>query len=333
LSFAIALSNKLRYIESLDVHENKGYWYPSDLAFCDRKAVLAHAGLEETPKDDISLRRLWLGEKIHDAIKGAHPYEVIGHEVRVRDEEYKVSGKMDTLARTPDGYLEVDEYKSISSRSFTYNDLPKPEHVLQVGVYLLFPASCPHEGKEYLKKPKGKIKGQTEWTPPPQCPICGAIPVGGIHNKLSTPDWGRLIYISKDDLRIDEFIIRMDENLEHDIKEKLVRLEELYQRYMKDGTLPDPLPLVPKVVRGKETLAKPWQFRYCDFRGTGKCCGDNIEGRNATDTERTRDSEGSLPQGQRDTGDEIREGSGDRSQGGERPGEVGLPVLWDDGAA
>lgn len=234
MSFAIALSQRLRELEAIEEEHDKGWWYPSQMSFCDRSAILKHAGIEEVEFDDISLRRFWLGNVIHEAIQGMNPYKVVGHELRVRDEEYKVSGRLDTLSVTPDDILEVQEYKSINSRSFSYSDLPKPEHILQLAVYLTFKA----EGQDRL------------------------------------PDRGRLIYISKDDLRIEEYILVLTPELEEQVKSKLLRLEELYQEYTKTGALPAPLEPVVKVSRGKERTEPAWQTRFCGYRGTGKCCGD-----------------------------------------------------------
>jgi hypothetical protein len=261
MSFEKALAERLRWLEEHDEHENKGYWYPSQMFFCDRSAILQHAGTPEVPKDDISLRRLWLGNKIHEAIQEVHPFQVIGHEVRVRDDEYKVSGKMDTLSIIKskqawnESILEVQEYKSINSRSFSYNDLPKEEHVLQVGVYLLFGSECPLADKNFLFG----------------CTICMA-PEGHVKMK---PTQGRIIYISKDDLRIAEFIIVMTPEMEDKIRSKLRDLEAAYQKYLLTKELPDKLPMVTKKLRGKEVQQKAWQTRYCGFRGTGQCCGDS----------------------------------------------------------
>lgn len=255
MSFEKALAERLRYLEENDTHVNEGYWYPSQMFFCDRSAVLQHAGVKENPKDDMSLRRLWLGNKIHEAIQEIHPFKVIGHEVRVRNDEVMVSGKMDTLSITDDGILEVQEYKSINSRSFSYQDLPKQEHVLQVGIYLLFGSECPDADKLFLT----------------ECPTCKSTKS---HIRMM-PTQGRLIYISKDDLRISEFIITMTAAMETAIRSKLADLESAYQKYLAIKELPDKLPLQKKKIRGKEVTQKAWQTRYCGFRGTGQCCGDN----------------------------------------------------------
>lgn len=235
MSFAAALSQRLREIEDKEEYHEPGWWYPSQLSFCDRSAILAHAGLEQAPKDDRTLRVFWMGNIIHKAMQDLNPFKVIGHELRVRDPQYKVSGRLDTLSVAPDDAVEVQEYKSISSRAFSFGDLPKDDHVLQLAVYLTFPA----EGQE------------------------------------KRPDRGRLVYVSKDDLLIKEYLVTLTPEREQQVKERLLQLEAKYQIFLEKGYLPPPLSQQEKVVKGKTTLVDPWQTRYCGYRGTGKCCGDN----------------------------------------------------------
>lgn len=269
MSFAHALSQRLREEEENDSHVDEGYWYPSQLGFCDRSAVLQHAGVEEIPHDDRTLRVFYTGRIVHQAIQDLHPWEVVGHELRVRNEEYKVSGKIDSLARLPDGTLEVQEFKTMNSRSFSYADLPKKEHLYQIGVYLLWPSS-------YEVEP-------------------------GVWTFHPVPDRGRLVYISKDDLRVEEYIVTIGPELEGQIKNKLVSLENAYQKYLVDGSLPTPLMPVEKVSRGKKKIEMAWQTRYCGFRGSGKCCGDVTDVGDFVseiDAERDDSPEGSVSSGE-----------------------------------
>ena len=281
MSFAHALSDKLRTLEDEDVHVEEGYWYPTQLGFCNRAAILQHASLKGNPHDDITLRRFFMGNVVHKAIQESHPWKVIGSELRVRNEEYKVSGKIDTLSVTPDGILEVQEYKSINSRSFSYSDLPKREHILQLAVYLIWQANC----NQCVAVVDGAEITNTF------CGLCNTT------RKIPLPQRGRLVYISKDDLRIEEFIVTLTPELEEEVKSKFLLLEAQYQQYLKDGTLPPALPLVEKKSRAKTggvTLEQAWQTRYCSFAGTGKCCGDTVS---ETEPERNDSPEGTLPEG------------------------------------
>lgn len=292
MSFAIALSEKLRSIENARslVEHDPGYWWPSQIGFCDRSAVLQHAGVEAMPMDSLSLRRFYLGEAIHTALQKANPYAVVGHELRVRNEEYKVSGRLDSLSYAEDNILEVQEYKSINSRAFSYQDLPKEAHVDQLSVYLMWPATCP--AKWHNKEEQGTLLEMDLG-----CELCS----GSAHEpagKLPLPKRGRLIYISKDDLRVEEFLVTLTKEREDRVKSKFLHLEELYQQYLKDGTLPPPLPLVEKTVKGTTKLEMAWQTRYCSYAGTGRCCADVKEEEHEPNHQRHDSSPGQVPQGE-----------------------------------
>lgn len=254
-------------------------WYPSTISLgCDRKAVLNRAGVEGNPFDATTLRKFWMGEAIHSAFQGfiEENFEqegviVLGNEVEVRDNEFNVAGRIDTLVQVEDG-IEVWEFKSAASRSFSYGDFPREDHVLQVGVYLTFPATCP------------ACKERPQLLP---CNLCGG------SGKLPLPVRARLIYFSKDDARIQEYVVVQTPELTAKVKGTLARLEQAYEQYKADGTLPAPLPMVEKERKGVINIEEDWRVRYCEYRGTGRCCGDNRE----SDTERDGSPEGEVSEG------------------------------------
>ncbi len=245
------------------------FWYPSDVGFCDRKSVLRHAGVESQPATPETLRKFWMGDRIHDALKYAVEVGLPGavwHEVPVRNEEFHVSGKIDTLHHLGLDDYEIFEYKSINSRAFEHR-LPIPQHILQVSTYLTFPPSCPEHLGEHF------------------CVLCGGKDV-----LPKPPIRARLIYWSKDDARIEEFVVTTDVVLSEGVKNVFKRLQEQYEEYKQSGKLPPALAKVPvkdrhgKIVRyarsgkwgkvGNPKLMEPFQVLYCDYRGTGLCCGD-----------------------------------------------------------
>jgi hypothetical protein len=198
-------------------------WYPSNLGGCERKGVLRRAGVKGTPFDIRTLRKFWMGDEVHAALQRAVEDELtaqkteglrfLGHELRVRtDGEFPVSGRLDTLAELG-GVIEAWEYKSAASGSFIYGDFPKPEHRLQLGVYLTFPC---------------------EWTDG--------------HGQVQSilPDRGRLIYWSKDDALMEEYIIEATPALRANVRETFRRLERLYQAYLAN---PENLPPVLELVQ------------------------------------------------------------------------------------
>lgn len=238
-----------------------GAWYPSQIGGCPRSAVLKHAGIETNPMSDETARRFWLGNLVHSGVQTGlsgvglparlniefkHELPIVGV-IKGRDQygefEARISGRLDTLRLMPE---EVIELKTVKSRAFDY-PLPQPDHVLQTQCYLAFP------------------------------------PVG------YSPQVGRLVYISKDGDKIAEYLIQKDQQMIDEVVNRIVKLEVLYRHWLASGDLPPALPKVPLVMKGKVVLYKrnskygqaghaklvnDHRVLYCDFRGTGKCCGD-----------------------------------------------------------
>lgn len=219
------------------------------------------------PLSDETARLFWLGGLIHAGVQSGLGTEDFAHEVPVAGSvassdglvSASLSGRIDTLRLNP---LEVVELKSIRSKAFDY-PLPQPAHVLQVSCYLMFPIECPCNF----------------W---PACPVC--LGTFKLH-----PTTARIVYISKDGDKVSEYLVQKDAVLVEAVKEQVLRLEEGYQRYLKDGTLPAPLGKVPLVrkgqvvryarsgawgAKGTPKMVPNHRVLYCDYRGTGKCCGD-----------------------------------------------------------
>lgn len=236
-------------------------WYPSSIGGCERAAIFSRLGLPKNELDPITLRKFWVGKELHEslqetlerAMKDDESIKFLGHELSIKDDEYHIAGKIDTLVQV-DGDIEVWEYKTASSRSFSYSDFPKEDNLLQVGVYLSFPVTP--------APPKGVHEEQAALF------------------KYPLPKRARLIYLSKDDARVEEYVITSDYEfrgvpLYEAVRNLLTSLEAGFQAFKKDGTLPPPTPLyVEKKVKGKVELVKNWRVTYCDFLGTGRCCGD-----------------------------------------------------------
>jgi len=244
-------------------------WYASSLGGCDRKAVLRRAGVKGTPFDIRALRKFYMGDRVHDALKEAVEGEMLkqnlpglrflGHEVAVRDDEFHVAGRVDSYVEVG-GLIEAWEYKSIASGAFKYGDLPQPYHVLQLGVYLTFPARCPapHHKAAVVPPPGVQLA---------PCGVCK----GPRFDKVSPliAQRGRLIYWSKDDALMDEYIIEATPELKSNVKETLRRLEAHYQQYIADKTLPPVLELVQARKRDKKSGEYVPFFYAKDYRKDG----------------------------------------------------------------
>jgi hypothetical protein len=129
------------------------------MGLCDRRAVLSRAGVKGNDPDDETLLKFWIGEVLHEAIQkvltAEVPDEVIGHEVPVRDEDARVSGKIDSLLRAG---TEGDpwELKSVDSEAFKFTEFPKHYHLFQESMYLVY-GKFPRGHLAYIGKQDGKI--------------------------------------------------------------------------------------------------------------------------------------------------------------------------------
>lgn len=230
-------------------------WYPSQLGGCERKAVLSHAQVPSNPLSDETARNFWLGNVVHEAVQSGLGNIFYRHELPLKGVitgyynnqliEATLSGRIDTYRFFPP---EIVEFKTVRSKAFNYQ-LPQDAHVVQMNCYLAYP-------------PEG----------------------------VPAPDRGRLIYISKDGDNLGEYIIEKTQEIVDLVNAKVLRLEWLYRRYVETGgELPPPLPKVPLRIGGKNVYYKKsgkWgkagqikltddhRVLYCDYRGTGMCCGD-----------------------------------------------------------
>lgn len=249
----------------------RDHFYPSSLGGCQRRAILERAGIEANPPDDKTARTFLLGHVIHDAVQSAIGRTLVGqvwHEVPLRDEEHRISGRLDTLRLMPDGEWVIYEYKSVKGAAFTRN-LPTDQHKVQVKLYLSF-------------RPKpDKTMAHAE--------LHKYVDKNGL---LPQPKRAHLIYISKEDGQVAEFIIEQDEQYATEIRHYLKDLDAQFLKYLLTGELPAPLGKVPlkdrktgKAIQysrngswgkaGDIKMIEDWRVSYCPYRGTGKCCGDN----------------------------------------------------------
>lgn len=229
-----------------------GLWHPSSIFGCERQAVYEVRGT--TPSDvreNRSRRILRMGTTIHEIVQTALTNEAAGvvvyNEVAVDIPALNITGHCDSLLmHSPDDW-ELLEFKSISPNGMKYGGLPKPEHVNQARTYAY---GLRHIG--------GVVPGPT---------IAFAddedLPIPPLGDKLQRI---RIAYFSRDDLRVEEFPLLVDEEWEAELEDKIARLN----RYRDDGeALPPRLPLE----RGK----KNWLCAgFCQFRS--KCWTNDQEG-------------------------------------------------------
>jgi hypothetical protein len=79
-----------------------------------------------------------------------------------------------------------------------------------------------------------------------------------------SPSRGRIVYIGLPGGRIDEYTIEATPELKAFVKSEYLRLGGLYATYQETGEVPPPLD-APKT---------DFRIKYCEYRTTGRCCGD-----------------------------------------------------------
>ena len=231
-----------RYVEAIaEPREPDGLWHPSSLGGCDRKALYEVRGTPKSNPPDARTRRVFrVGHLMHEFVQTAIALDPsvlrFFAEVALDAPDLRVTGHADGLLTHVDGSWEVLEFKTISSRAFQYGDLPKPDHVGQLSLYMKVL-------REYGGR-SGPEKFQ-EVIPP-------------LGERLAR---GRVIYVSKDDLRIGEYGITWSDAKDEEIRAKLARLES----YREAGTLPDRLP-----VNGSK---RHYLCGYCPFQD--HCWGES----------------------------------------------------------
>lgn len=278
--FSVLSALNARVAAEFEEREPDGYWHPSSLFGCLRQAIYASRGTEITnPRDDRSRRVLRVGHQLHEFIQvavNADPRVLAAFdEVTIVDDERKLKGSVDhvvvlwtgPLEDKPEGLprdwvwryiqaglarVEVEEYKTINSNAFKYKDLPKADHVGQVGVYLS------------VLRVRGGTAGDGTVIPPIDARA-------------------RIAYVSKDDLLVEEFTVLLTPGKERTIAQRVAYLDS----YAADGTaLPPRLP--DEVKKGKTARAFlcaycPYQQQCWEVDGPGVDLTPSSGGSNASD--------------------------------------------------
>lgn len=257
-AFSVQAALDARVQAEFSERDPDGYWHPSSLFGCLRQAIYASRGTAITdPRDDRSRRILRVGHVFHDYVQGAieqYP-SIVGafREIKFLDEEHRLKGSGDqlvflwvgpadaapSLGSVPFAQLleyvaaglvraELQEYKTINSRAFHYKDLPKVDHVGQTRTYL------------HILRHVGATTEDGSVIPPLDAR-------------------GRITYLSKDDLLVEEHTVLLTPGSEREIVSRAVYLD----LYDADGVaLP---PRLPDEVK-KGVAQRAYLCNYCPFR-------------------------------------------------------------------
>ena len=232
-----------RHVEALSEERlPDGKWHPSSIAGpCIRKAVLEKNGVPFTTLPDEQTKRVFrIGHIFHkfvqDAMAGDPEVKLVIPEIEVEIPRLNISGTADALVLKRNGDYELEEIKSIKEAGLSYT-LPKEEHTLQAAVYAYG-----------LREEGGIVEGMK------------LLPLG---ERLTSI---RVIYVSKENMRIVEKVVPYTSALESKMMMRLHELSAADRRYEAFGELPLRLNAFDR--------SKTWYMNYCPYRSSGKCCGD-----------------------------------------------------------
>jgi hypothetical protein len=241
-SVTAAVDNYVLKLE--EPREPDGMWHPSGLFGCPRATMYQYRGVEQSNPPDERARRVFrVGHILHEFVQTAiaDDTEILAFyaEVKILDEERRIKGHVDGLAKLANGTWIVLEFKTINSMAFRFNDLPKEDHKGQASVYLMVLRD--HGGI-------GQLADGTEIVIPP---------MGDELNRAT------FVYISKDDLKIEEFTMLWTPAKYRVIAQRLLVLET----HAEAGTLPPRLPYQTKTNKktGKSTTSKHYLCGYCSW--------------------------------------------------------------------
>lgn len=118
-----------------------GYWHPSSLFGCARKAVYEFLGTPKPALDAKTKRIFRIGHETHEFIQTAVAEQgnlvLFLPEVKVVDDELKIKGHADGLGLYADGTWELFEFKTIRDNALKYaKELPKDDHRKQTVSYV-----------------------------------------------------------------------------------------------------------------------------------------------------------------------------------------------------
>ncbi len=222
-----------------------GFLHPSGLFGCARRAVYEFTGTPKSDPPDARAKRVFrVGNILHEFAQAAmskHPGTVIvANEVKVFDPERRLKGSADSVVLLADGSWLVVEIKSINSWGFKKGGLPKADHRLQAACYLSilrrYGASATVNGVDFT------------------------IPPLGSDSKV------RFCYISKDDLKIEEFDVELTPELEAEIENQLFVIETAILEH----ELPPRLPYV--VSTRKDTYGQMVKDPLCGYCSWATTC-------------------------------------------------------------
>lgn len=225
------------YVASIEEErEPDGYWHPSGMFGCARKAVYEKTGAEKEPFTTRTKRTFRLGHMLHELVQTAletdPSVEEFYSEIEVIDEVRKQRGHADGLVKIEGGEWALLELKSIGSYGFKALTEPKQDHVDQAKTYAT------------IIRRDGYLLADGTKMPP-------------------IPELERIIfgYVSKDNLDVKQYNLVLTPSDTQELDYYVDRLN----LHVFEGTLPRRLDSV-TTPTGRVSKTRPWLCGYCPFQ-------------------------------------------------------------------
>lgn len=236
MSFSVAAALDAFVASEKEPRPPDGFWHPSSVSGCRRKAVYEMRGVERTnPETPMQTRNFYVGHtwhaKFQAAVAASPDVADVFTEVRVTLPDLNTTGAADQVVIFSDGDAELEEFKTIKEWGYKKLTGPKDDHLQQVKPYML--------GLRLFggTDENGKVLA----------------PLGDRLKRV------RFVYIEKQVLDTKEFVVEWDPAWEDEYRSLIADLDS----YIADpNSLP---PRMPSGTKGKPHWMCSWGWGVCPF--------------------------------------------------------------------
>ena len=230
-----------------DADRNHGYNSPSGVSSCPRGLFYTRTGVKKDGVIDPRTRRIFdNGHHVHDRLQTYLKEEgcLIMDETPVWNKALKILGHCDGILRVNKFTLAILEIKSINTNAFSHLTGAKPEHQMQAQVYMycleklrekLIQAKDFEEAKadlleEYATLMESFVEGGSKFTKEEKIAHKVGIMEDTLNILYETPktiDTMSVVYESKNDQELKEYVIKWDDDLVAEIEEKYTYINKM----------------------------------------------------------------------------------------------------------
>ena len=232
-----------------DSDRNHGYNSPSGVSSCPRSLFYTRTGVKRDGVIDPRTRRIFdNGHHVHDRLQTYLKDEgcLLMDETPVWDKDLRILGHCDGILRVNKFTLAILEIKSINTNAFSHLTGAKPEHQMQAQVYMY----CLEKLRVDLQESENKeeyalkksallqdyadlmdsfVSGGSKFTKEEKIAHKVSIMESTMDLLYETPktiDTMSVIYESKNDQELKEYVIKWDDEMVQDIADKYSYINE-----------------------------------------------------------------------------------------------------------